>query len=95
MADIKPTESDIRSRQDTIAVFTEFILKIHPTAVVHTVGSFATSLILPGSDLDITIILKTHNEESILRELASQISNSGIGTAKFVKSGVIYFIHYL
>ncbi|KAI9308163.1 hypothetical protein BJ944DRAFT_260758 [Cunninghamella echinulata] len=72
---IAPTEKEKRGRDKLLLAIEELIKEEYPSAKLECFGSVATGLLLPGSDIDVTINLKkpAASNVEVLRKLNRQI----------------------
>ncbi|KAF9909900.1 hypothetical protein EC991_007890 [Linnemannia zychae] len=75
---LKPTPEEHHIRTYVFQEIKEFLNNLWPGCQVHVFGSFNTKLYLPGSDMDIVVMMDGLTKNN-LRTLASKIRLSGFG----------------
>ncbi|KAF8931786.1 hypothetical protein BGZ47_011694 [Haplosporangium gracile] len=75
---LKPTPEEHAIRTYIFKAVEEFVANLWSGAKVHVYGSFNTQLYLPGSDMDIVIVMDTE-KTGVLRTLANKIRSTGFG----------------
>ncbi|KAG9061288.1 hypothetical protein KI688_007626 [Linnemannia hyalina] len=77
---LKPTLEERAIRMYVFKAVEELITGLWSKAKVYAFGSFNTQLYLPGSDIDIVMMMKTEKSESeVLRALAERIGSTRFG----------------
>ncbi|KAG0283388.1 Non-canonical poly(A) RNA polymerase papd5 [Linnemannia gamsii] len=77
---LKPTFEEHAIRTYVFKATEEFVTRLWNEAKVHVYGSFNTQLYLPGSDMDIVVVLD-RDKPGLLRTLANKIRSSGFGVS--------------
>ncbi|KAG0065387.1 hypothetical protein BGZ89_008372 [Linnemannia elongata] len=75
---LKPTPEEHSIRTYVLKAVEEFVTGLWSEAKVYAYGSFNTRLYLPGSDMDIVMVMGTE-KPGVLRTLANRIRSKGFG----------------
>lgn len=76
---LRPKPADISSQQAVIARVTAVVKDLWPCAEVRLFGSLETGLWVPGSDIDLTILMKTDmNVVRYLHQLADTLQRTRV-----------------
>ena len=78
---LRPKPADISSHQEVIARVTNVVQGLWPLAEVRLFGSLETGLWVPGSDIDLTILMKTGmNVVRYLHQLGDALQRSRVSS---------------
>ncbi|KAF9926893.1 hypothetical protein FBU30_003614 [Linnemannia zychae] len=75
---LMPTLEEHNTRVHVLKSVESFVINMWEDAKVFVFGSFHTKLYLPGSDLDIVVVLDNMSEKE-LKKLANEIRSTGFG----------------